>query len=125
MMDRFHYLSKALAVILGFIGVKLTLHAAHETISPSVPEIPSLVSLVVIVVLLTGSVLLSMARPRPPGAPHATSSEPAQRVAQDDPYGADPPPEAGARMRHASVTSSANRSTSTSGGRSMTRGDRS
>jgi tellurite resistance protein TerC len=62
MLDRFHYLSKGLAVILGFIGVKLILQAAHKTISASVPEIPSLVSLLVIVVLLTGSVLLSLKR---------------------------------------------------------------
>jgi tellurite resistance protein TerC len=62
MMDRFHYLSKGLAVILGFIGVKLILQAAHKTISASVPEIPSLVSLLVIVVVLSGSVLLSLAR---------------------------------------------------------------
>jgi len=67
MLDRFHYLSKGLAVILGFIGVKLILQAAHKTISTSVPEIPSLVSLAVIVVLLTGSVLLSLARR--PGKP--------------------------------------------------------
>jgi tellurite resistance protein TerC len=62
MMDRFHYLSKGLAVILGFIGVKLILQAAHKTISSSVPEIPSLVSLLVIVTVLAGSVLLSLAR---------------------------------------------------------------
>jgi tellurite resistance protein TerC len=62
MLDRFHYLSKGLAIILGFIGVKLILQAAHKTISTSVPEIPSLVSLLVIVVLLTGSVLLSLVR---------------------------------------------------------------
>jgi tellurite resistance protein TerC len=64
MLDRFHYLSKGLAIILGFIGVKLILQAAHKTISTSVPEIPSLVSLLVIVVLLAGSVLLSLVRPR-------------------------------------------------------------
>jgi tellurite resistance protein TerC len=62
MLDRFHYLSKALAVILGFIGVKLILQAAHHTISTSVPEIPSLVSLVVIVTMLTGAVVLSLLR---------------------------------------------------------------
>jgi tellurite resistance protein TerC len=124
MMDRFHYLSKALAVILGFIGVKLTLHAAHETISTSVPEIPSLVSLIVIVVLLAGAVLLSLARPRPPVAPRAVDSEPGEHTAQER-YDADPPAEAGARMRHASVTSSASRSTSTSDSRNKTRGIRS
>jgi tellurite resistance protein TerC len=75
MMDRFHYLSKALAIILGFIGVKLALHAAHETISTSVPEIPSLVSLLVIVVVLAGSIVLSLVRPPTPTGP-SHSGEP-------------------------------------------------
>jgi predicted tellurium resistance membrane protein TerC len=78
MLDRFHYLSKALAVILGFIGVKLILQAAHHTISTSVPEIPSPVSLVVIVVLLAGSVLLSLLRP-PSGQDDGRPAVPALR----------------------------------------------
>ncbi len=65
MLDRFHYLSKGLALILGFIGVKLVLQAAHKTISTSVPEIPSLVSLGVVVVVLVASVVLSLRRPVP------------------------------------------------------------
>jgi tellurite resistance protein TerC len=65
MLDKFHYLSKGLAIILGFIGVKLVLQAAHKTISPAVPEIPSLVSLGVVVVVLTGSIILSLTRPAP------------------------------------------------------------
>ncbi|MET9253830.1 TerC family protein [Streptomyces sp. NPDC003717] len=64
LLDRFHYLSKGLALILAFIGVKLVLQASHKVISSSVPEIPSPVSLAVIVVVLAGSVLLSLARPR-------------------------------------------------------------
>ncbi|MYR45605.1 TerC family protein [Streptomyces sp. SID5910] len=63
LLDRFHYLSTGLAVILAFIGVKLVLQASHKTISTSVPEIPSLVSLAVIVVVLAGSVVLSLRRP--------------------------------------------------------------
>lgn len=62
LLARFHYLSKGLAVILAFIGVKLVLQAAHKTVSTSVPEIPSLVSLVVIVVVITVSVVLSLRR---------------------------------------------------------------
>jgi tellurite resistance protein TerC len=77
MLDRFHYLSKALAVILGFIGVKLILQAAHHTISTSVPEIPSLVSLVVIVTLLTGAVVMSLLRK--PAEPDADATVPAHR----------------------------------------------
>ncbi|GAB3693421.1 TerC family protein [Angustibacter aerolatus] len=76
MLERFHLLSKGLAIILGFIGVKLLLQAAHETISTSVPEIPTLVSLGVIVVVLTASVVGSLARPAP--AVEHTDDEPAE-----------------------------------------------
>jgi tellurite resistance protein TerC len=68
MLEKFHYLSKGLAIILGFIGVKLILQAAHKTISESIPEIPSLVSLGVILTVLAGSVILSLTRPAPPKA---------------------------------------------------------
>ena len=68
LLDRFHLLSKGLALILGFIGVKLILQAAHKTISASVPEIPSMVSLGVIVTVLTASVVLSLRRPAEPHA---------------------------------------------------------
>ncbi|NYE39113.1 tellurite resistance protein TerC [Streptomyces fulvorobeus] len=67
LLDRFHYLSKGLAIILAFIGVKLILQASHKMISPTIPEIPSPVSLAVIVVVLTGSVVLSLKRPAPAG----------------------------------------------------------
>jgi len=80
MLDRFHYLSKALAVILGFIGVKLILQAAHHTISTSVPEIPSLVSLVVIVALLTGAVVLSLLRKPTPEAADRADQEPVRET---------------------------------------------
>ncbi len=66
LLERFHYLSKGLAVILAFIGVKLVLQAGHKVISTSIPEIPSLVSLGVIVVVLTASVVLSLRRPVDP-----------------------------------------------------------
>ncbi|MGW6613009.1 TerC family protein [Streptomyces erythrochromogenes] len=69
MLDRFHYLSTGLALILAFIGVKLVLQASHELISPSIPEIPSPVSLAVIVVVLAASVTLSLLRPPPPPPP--------------------------------------------------------
>ncbi|WP_433544231.1 TerC family protein (plasmid) [Streptomyces sp. CA-294286] len=65
LLDRFHYLSKGLAIILAFIGVKLIFQASHKMISPSIPEIPSLVSLALIVVVLTASVVLSLKRPAP------------------------------------------------------------
>jgi tellurite resistance protein TerC len=76
MLEKFHLLSKGLAIILGFIGVKLVLQAAHKTISMSIPEIPSLVSLGVIVTVLAASVLLSLRRPAPvPPTPPAAPSE--------------------------------------------------
>lgn len=63
MLEKFHYLSKGLAIILAFIGAKLVLQAGHKVISTSIPEIPSLVSLGVIVVVLTASIVLSLRRP--------------------------------------------------------------
>lgn len=68
MLHRFHLLSKGLALILAFIGVKLILQAAHKTISPAIPEIPSPVSLGVIVVVLAVSIGLSLYRPAPSDA---------------------------------------------------------
>ena len=63
LLERFHYLSKGLAVILAFIGVKLVLQASHKVISHDIPEIPSVASLAVIVAVLTASVVLSLRRP--------------------------------------------------------------
>jgi len=59
LLDRLVYLSKGLAVILGFIGVKLVLHAAHEY-GASVPDIGIAVSLGVIVVTLLVTTVLSL-----------------------------------------------------------------
>jgi tellurite resistance protein TerC len=63
LLERFHYLSKGLSIILAFIGVKLILQASHKVIDSSVPEIPSLLSLAVIIVVLAASVILSLLRP--------------------------------------------------------------
>ena len=52
LLDRLIYLSTGLAIILGFIGIKLVLHWGHVDISPAIPEIPTMLSLVVIVVIL-------------------------------------------------------------------------
>ncbi|MEU9731687.1 TerC family protein [Streptomyces sp. NPDC048002] len=88
LLDRFHYLSKGLALILAFIGVKLVLQAAHETISTSVPEIPSLVSLAVISTILAASVALSLLRPPPDhGKGVAADSGEADPAQPDDPHG--------------------------------------
>jgi len=63
LLEKFHYLSRGLALILAFIGVKLVLQASHEVLSTSIPEIPSLASLGVIVAVLTASIVLSSTRP--------------------------------------------------------------
>ncbi len=109
LLDRFHYLSKGLALILAFIGVKLVLQASHKTISTTVPEIPSLLSLVVIVVVLAVSVGLSMVRPLAPSPPDdrtgsgsgpAFDSAPVEKAHATDPdppidrHGAGQPPDA-------------------------------
>lgn len=59
LLDRLVYLSYGLAAILGFIGVKLLLHAMHET-GFDVPEIGTLQSLVVIIGVLVVTVLASL-----------------------------------------------------------------
>ena len=78
LLEKFHYLSKGLAIILAFIGVKLVLQASHKVIDTSIPEIPSLVSLGVIIVLLGGSIVLSLLRPQAdePDGDEPTSSQP-------------------------------------------------
>ena len=59
MLDKLVYLTYGLAVILGFIGVKLLLHAMHES-GFDVPEIGTLASLVVIIGALIVTVLASL-----------------------------------------------------------------
>ncbi|MGH3360527.1 MAG: TerC family protein [Nocardioidaceae bacterium] len=70
MLQKLVYLSLGLSFILGFIGVKLVLHALHENELPfinggepvGVPEIPTWLSLVVIVVTLAVTAVASLAR---------------------------------------------------------------
>jgi tellurite resistance protein TerC len=59
LLDRLVYLSYGLAVILGFIGVKLLLHALHSS-GFHVPQISTRLSLVVIVGVLIVTVLASL-----------------------------------------------------------------
>jgi tellurite resistance protein TerC len=77
-LERFHLLSKGLAIILGFIGVKLALQASHKVISQSVPEIPSLVSLGVIVAVLATAIGWSLWRPE--AGADADETPPAERA---------------------------------------------
>ncbi|WP_375483764.1 TerC family protein [uncultured Jatrophihabitans sp.] len=88
LLEKFHYLSKGLAIILAFIGVKLVLQASHKVIDTAIPEIPSLVSLGVIVVLLGGSIVLSLLRPRadePDGDEPARDEPAVQHVTAETP----------------------------------------
>jgi hypothetical protein len=51
-------------VILGFVGIKLILHAMHEYHIGELPEITTVTSLLVIVLTLTVTVLASLAKVR-------------------------------------------------------------
>ena len=64
LLDRLIYLSLGLAVILGFVGIKLILHAMHEYHIGELPEITTVTSLLVIVLTLTITVLASLAKVR-------------------------------------------------------------
>ncbi|MDQ1250211.1 MAG: tellurite resistance protein TerC [Actinomycetota bacterium] len=63
LLDKMVYLSLGLAIILGFIGVKLILHWAHGVWS-WVPEVDTLVSLAVIVVVLIITAIASWLKVR-------------------------------------------------------------
>jgi tellurite resistance protein TerC len=73
LLKRLVYLSLGLAVLLGFIGVKLVLHALHDNTLPFVnggepvswaPDIPIWLSLVVIIGILTVTTVASLIRTR-------------------------------------------------------------
>jgi tellurite resistance protein TerC len=73
LLDRLVYLSYGLAVILGFIGAKLVIHALHTNELPFVnggehvtviPEIPTWLSLSVILVTLVVTTVASLAKSR-------------------------------------------------------------
>ena len=72
LLKRLVYLSQGLAFILGFIGVKLVLHALHENELPfinggeplHVPQIPTLASLGVIIVTLIITTVASLYKTR-------------------------------------------------------------
>jgi tellurite resistance protein TerC len=73
LLERLVYLSYGLAFLLGFIGVKLVLHAMHENELPFInggehitwaPEIPIWLSLLVIVATLVVTTVLSLMKSR-------------------------------------------------------------
>ncbi|GAB2892237.1 TerC family protein [Streptomyces mayteni] len=59
LLQKLVHLSYGLSIILGFIGVKLVLHALHES-GVHVPEISTMVSLGVIVTVLTVTTITSL-----------------------------------------------------------------
>jgi tellurite resistance protein TerC len=73
LLDRLVYLSYGLAVILGFIGLKLLIHALHKNDLPFInggehvtviPEVPTWLSLTVILVTLLVTTVASLAKNR-------------------------------------------------------------
>ena len=89
LLKKLIYLSQGLAILLGFIGVKLVLHALHENELPfinggehvtSVPEIPTLASLGVIIGILTVTAVVSLtvSSRREKAAAQARSSDPTE-----------------------------------------------
>jgi tellurite resistance protein TerC len=67
-VHRFHYLKPALALVLGFVGVKMLLMGIYK--------IPILLSLGVIVAVLAGAILLSMRREKRLAREAADSARP-------------------------------------------------
>jgi tellurite resistance protein TerC len=63
LLDRLVYLSTGLAVVLGFIGVKLILHFLHGEFK-AVPEITTGASLIVIAIVLTITTVASVIKAR-------------------------------------------------------------
>ena len=87
LLERLVYLSYGLAVLLGFIGVKLVLHALHDNSLPFLndgrpfewaPDIPVMISLGVIVgtLLVTTVASLAASRGERPGAGGGSSARP-------------------------------------------------
>jgi tellurite resistance protein TerC len=91
LLDRLVYLAQGLAVILGFIGVKLVLHALHTNELPFVnggepvawaPEIPTWLSLTVILATLAIATVASLSatrirtRLKPPDKPTTVADDP-------------------------------------------------
>jgi tellurite resistance protein TerC len=77
-LGRLQHLNRGLAVILGFIGLKLLLEAVHETTSLDVPIIPVWFSLVFIVAVLGITALTSVlaTRSQDTSTPDAGEGEP-------------------------------------------------
>ncbi|MGY1754784.1 TerC family protein [Blastococcus sp. SYSU D01042] len=93
LLDRLVYLAYGLAVILGFIGAKLLIHALHTNELPfinggehvtAIPEIPTWLSLSVILVTLLVTTLASLAKNKRDRAQGYTSPTDATDPGADD-----------------------------------------
>ncbi|KQS56815.1 tellurium resistance protein TerC [Geodermatophilus sp. Leaf369] len=129
LLDRLVYLAYGLAVILGFIGIKLVIHALHTNELPFInggehitviPEIPTWLSLLVILLTLIVTTVLSLRKNKKDeaaGKSHATTAGdpgatkdglqvqgPGDRDGSPDAAPADGPPSA----RGANVTGGSN-----------------
>ena len=92
LLDRLVYLAYGLAVILGFIGAKLVIHALHTNELSFVnggqhitviPEIPTWLSLTVILLTLVVTTVASLAKNRRVHAEHVAAETEARAVAAD------------------------------------------
>ncbi|MCF6509400.1 TerC family protein [Blastococcus sp. MG754426] len=105
LLDRLVYLSYGLSVILGFIGIKLLIHALHKNELPFInggepwtviPEVPISISLAVIGVTLLVTTVASLAKSRRDQAEHealragTTPPPPHGLAAAERPEGGDP-----------------------------------
>jgi tellurite resistance protein TerC len=84
LLDRLVYLAYGLAVILGFIGAKLLIHALHTNELPFInggehvtviPEIPTWLSLTVILATLAVTTVASLARSKRDRAAHGREAD--------------------------------------------------
>jgi tellurite resistance protein TerC len=84
LLDRLVYLAYGLAVILGFIGAKLLIHALHTNELPFInggehvtviPEIPTWLSLTVILATLAVTTVASLARSKRDRAAHVREAD--------------------------------------------------
>ena len=96
LLDKLVYLSYGLGAILGFIGIKLVIHALHTNELPfinggehvtAVPEINTWVSLAFIILTLTLTTILSLRRTRRDALAAVSSQEATLGVHLDAPVG--------------------------------------
>jgi tellurite resistance protein TerC len=100
LLDRLVYLAYGLAVILGFIGAKLVIHALHTNELPFInggehvtliPEIPTMLSLAVILGTLLVTTVASLTRSRRDRLSHTPGRAAGSAATPDGPSSIVPP----------------------------------